>query len=207
LTLVSAVNNGGYPGLYQDDRPIQKAQNDNDRETRNSVLNAVASILVENHKIIAVAAQNPLESCAFPPPANKTTDEDEPQDQAPPEILCPATHESNGTFSVKRLSQHFLEVTVVCNPKDLDQYFEDANPDICMLVNPGTSQITIAKSGKWVDILSLPWVVLSIYFQKPWLTSDNAGKHIHLRTMPPQSKTTCETSSPHRVKTPKKLFL
>jgi hypothetical protein len=86
-----------------------------------------------------------------------------------------------------------LEVTVVCNPEDLDHYFEDTNLDICTLVNPRTSHITIAKSGKWVDILSLLWVILFIYFQKFWFTSDNTGKHIHLQTMLPQYKTTVKT--------------
>ena len=192
-----SITDGGHPTLRQDDKSIQQAQNDNDRETRNSVLNAIAALLVQKHEIIAIVAQNlPESNFQSPSPVNETTEQ---------AILCPATHEAVGTFSAKQLSRPFGAVTVLCNPEDLDCYFNN-NSDDCILVDPGKSHIAITTSGKWIEILSLPWVILFYFiFQMPLFTCNNTEHKIHLRTTPPHYKTTYESSSPHRGKISRKL--
>ena len=55
LTLVTAVNNGGHPTLHDCDS-TRAQQEDVDQRTRNSILNAVAALLVQDYDIIAIAS-------------------------------------------------------------------------------------------------------------------------------------------------------
>jgi hypothetical protein len=157
LTLVTAVNNGGYPTLHHSDRESARAQQEDvDRRTRNSILNAVAALLVQDHEIIAIASHDSSERMGQTEDQPEDQQPDEPQQDQGPRVPYPATHEEEHSFNVNQLNEHFLKLTVVANPKNLDDYFDHANSsDECILAKRGTSFITIAKSGEWDKILSL----------------------------------------------------
>ena len=146
LTLVTAINNDGHPTLHDHDS-TRAQQEDVDRCTRNSILNAVAALLVQDYDIVAIASHG-LPKCTQP---------DEPQQDQGPRVPYPATHEADNLFHATKPNQSSLELTVVANPKNLDDYFDHADSlDKCVMVGRGTSYITIAKSGEWDNIVSLP---------------------------------------------------
>jgi hypothetical protein len=57
LTLLTAINNGGYP-VFRLDTPLYRGALEVSQSPSDVVLNAVAAILVRNHEIIAAIAQH-----------------------------------------------------------------------------------------------------------------------------------------------------
>lgn len=101
LTLVTAVNNGGYPTLHHSDRESARAQQEDvDRRTRNSILNAVAALLVQDHEIIAIASHDSSERMGQTEDQPEDQQPDEPQQDQGPRVPYPATHEEEHSFNV-----------------------------------------------------------------------------------------------------------
>jgi hypothetical protein len=129
LTLTTAINNSGHPTLHNCGL-TRAQQEDIDRCTRNTILNAIAALLVQDYNIVAITSHGSSKH------VGQTEDQpNERQQDQGPRVPYPAMHEAENLFNVKKHNQTFLELTVVTNPKDLNNHFNHADSlDECILV-------------------------------------------------------------------------
>jgi hypothetical protein len=143
LTLVTAINSGGRQVLQSDKSKLPEMPTTLKKPQSESILDALATLLVREVEIVAVTAFTSVEQ--------SPADPSQPQTIADTlDILAiwesESPHEDDSSFSDPKFNPDF---TALPNPNSLSP-FEDV---------PSNAQYTILKEGKsyWPDVEKNPW--------------------------------------------------